>query len=459
VGASAFWRTKPISGLRLLGAKLVVLSLVLILLPILLTLPWWLMHDLGFDSIRSALALTAWLQLLLIAVALPFAVLTRTLTGYLGWSVGVTLGCFSVALLASRLRGAHQTLAQLNPCAAHTRDWFVGLVLTFGLCAVVLHQYRTRRAARSLALAAGSVMLAVALGTNWRWDWSALGKLFSKNERIVAALQLQADGATVRQSAPIPGRHSHPPEAVSIVAARIEGVPPGHLVRPRFLRQELEWVDEANTSLVTFSPRHAADFEAQVIALFDLAPSAWDASSADQTLAALNVLPSTQPLHSEARLDATLLHDVVEKRPDLALTVQLQLVRPELAGEIELRESATFRLNNSLLRILSIQAMRGEATTISWMEIVPPSSRAAGGNDFFLVDRSHRKIVAKARASSSEHFLIAGTRFELNSVTFQNETDYDGNPRLLVIAYEQLGTALRRISIPHGQIDFQLAPQ
>jgi hypothetical protein len=41
VGTTAFWMTRPISGGRLLRAKLLSIGLVFGLLPVLVTLPWW----------------------------------------------------------------------------------------------------------------------------------------------------------------------------------------------------------------------------------------------------------------------------------------------------------------------------------------------------------------------------------------------------------------------------------
>ena len=42
VGSSAFWVTRPVSGGRLLRAKLAAIGLVFILWPLVVTLPWWL---------------------------------------------------------------------------------------------------------------------------------------------------------------------------------------------------------------------------------------------------------------------------------------------------------------------------------------------------------------------------------------------------------------------------------
>ena len=83
VGANAFWMTRPISGLRLLTTKLLVLFGLLILLPVLIAFPWWHVCQMDVHSMALAAAQIALLQGLLVGFGLPLAVLTPNLGRYL----------------------------------------------------------------------------------------------------------------------------------------------------------------------------------------------------------------------------------------------------------------------------------------------------------------------------------------------------------------------------------------
>ena len=54
VGTTAFWITRPISGARLLTAKLLGLGIIFVVLPVLVTVPWWLGCHLSLGAMAGA---------------------------------------------------------------------------------------------------------------------------------------------------------------------------------------------------------------------------------------------------------------------------------------------------------------------------------------------------------------------------------------------------------------------
>lgn len=150
VGDRAFWMVRPISGARLLAAKSIVLALSLVALPLLLTLPWWLLC--GYDLAQIAQASGA--ILLFNAPALLAAgfvsVISEGLTQALArafLALTILLGSGALVVLFLQFEPLHATRS-----AAVSFYWALagGAVLI-----MVLHQYLTRRSVRSLWLAGG----------------------------------------------------------------------------------------------------------------------------------------------------------------------------------------------------------------------------------------------------------------------------------------------------------------
>ena len=72
VAGPAFWQTRPISGPRLLAGKALGLFLMLGLLPVLVSIPWWLACGFGGSEICRAAAETLAVQMGVVILALPW---------------------------------------------------------------------------------------------------------------------------------------------------------------------------------------------------------------------------------------------------------------------------------------------------------------------------------------------------------------------------------------------------
>ena len=169
VGVGAEWRTRPISGSRLLGAKLLGLALALGLVPVLVLLPWWLACGYGGSEIARAVGETWLWQAAVVVLALPLAALTDGYARFLLWTV---VAFFSETIF-SLVKAADLVGAKPSAELVATR-WWVALALAAATSlAVTGHQFGTRRRERSVALLVAGWLATVAVAWVWPWSWVA----------------------------------------------------------------------------------------------------------------------------------------------------------------------------------------------------------------------------------------------------------------------------------------------
>src|SRR5882757_4258729 len=96
VGTTAFWMTRPISGGRLLGAKLLSIGLVFWVMPVLVSLPWWQGCGYGLREIAWAAAETVALQAIFVLVGLLWAVVTDGYARFLMWTLLMVIAIPSI---------------------------------------------------------------------------------------------------------------------------------------------------------------------------------------------------------------------------------------------------------------------------------------------------------------------------------------------------------------------------
>jgi hypothetical protein len=173
IGTSIFWRTRPISAGRLLGAKVLGALLLFALLPVLLLLPWWLYCQFGWREILwTAVEVFGW-QLLMIAPAFLVASLTDDLGRVLLWTLLLVIGLMSwIILLQSSLASPLGRLfAREGVSIMFTRLWVCSLILVSGSLAIAAHQFLTRRFVRSVGLVVAGLGLIALTGQVWAWSW------------------------------------------------------------------------------------------------------------------------------------------------------------------------------------------------------------------------------------------------------------------------------------------------
>lgn len=139
-GTRAFWMTRPIAGRTLLLAKCIAAFVILLVIPSVVTLPWWLWCGFGVHEIGIGVKAFA-VDALAVAVPAAFvASLMDSLSRSLLW--GLMVGAIAVVLFVMTLLAAGHTAGDLPIVRVPFRT--VGVFATFA--AVTFAQYVWRRA-------------------------------------------------------------------------------------------------------------------------------------------------------------------------------------------------------------------------------------------------------------------------------------------------------------------------
>jgi len=246
VGTTAFWMTRPISGARLLRAKLICIGLVFIVAPVLVTLPWWLGCHYGISEIGWAVIETVAAQAIAVLLGLLWSVVTDGFARFLMWTL-VTL--FATPMLTAIIAYyASRHLGSFQPELVSTRFLLVLLLSIGGIFVVVVHQFLTRNIGRSIAIIAGTVGLIVLTGAFWPWSWNVESRFYSylirqaQGDWPVAA---EPPGLAFKlQSAEFSGRKDRPDRPASLIASyQVEGLTAMQGLMPVQSEYTLRWPD------------------------------------------------------------------------------------------------------------------------------------------------------------------------------------------------------------------------
>lgn len=258
VGTRAFWVTRPISGGRLLRAKLLTLLLVFGLLPLIVTLPWWLGCGFGLREIGWAVVETSTIHLVCVLLGILWAVVTDGFGRFLMWTL-VTLfavptltGTITYYLWRGRARWDSDLLVE---------RWAVGSVFAIvAILVVVAHQYLTRRTVRSIGLIAAATSVVIAIGVFWPWriklderlyerlmameanSWPASAEPPGLNFAIAAAqLDLKPDGKGGTQV------------SFARIKYRVDGLKDSQVLMPYWAEHTWRWADGSEQKGTTWS--------------------------------------------------------------------------------------------------------------------------------------------------------------------------------------------------------------
>lgn len=86
-GTSTAWVLKPVHALQLLTAKVMGVAIFFILTPVIVRLPWWLMHGYGLDSVARAAGQTFLLAMILAILSMWLASVTADASRFYRWSL------------------------------------------------------------------------------------------------------------------------------------------------------------------------------------------------------------------------------------------------------------------------------------------------------------------------------------------------------------------------------------
>ncbi|HEY0968213.1 MAG TPA: hypothetical protein VGD88_12550 [Opitutaceae bacterium] len=145
-GTSTAWVLKPVNPLQLLTAKVMGVAIFFIFTPVIVRLPWWLMHGYGLDSVARAASETILIAVILAIPSVWLASVTVDASRFYRWSL-VWFGTLVIFYLV-----------WVNRWMASPRDGVTNVpVPNLGLLIPVLlgstiNQFWSRRTRRSLLL-------------------------------------------------------------------------------------------------------------------------------------------------------------------------------------------------------------------------------------------------------------------------------------------------------------------
>lgn len=224
-GTTAAWRTRPISGGRLLAAKAVGATVLLAAPAVLLALPWWLFCGLTAPQIGLAAAAVLVAQGLLIGLAMTVAVLTDSPGRLFVWG-GVGVAALMLGT-GSLLPVVHDSSVSIG---ARLATQLAILAITGAV--VVTGQYLTRRWRRALIglgagglLSIGAAVFAPVDLTGWIGRWRQRAEWNAELAREVAFEFESARRAEKRFRPEQQGARRH-----MLLSYLVHGLPPGHVV-------------------------------------------------------------------------------------------------------------------------------------------------------------------------------------------------------------------------------------
>ena len=164
----AEWRVRPISGARLLGAKMLGIFFSLCVWPSVMTLPWWLEMGFGAAEIGRVVAVNTLGMVALTGVALAVAVLTENFARFIAWSLVLVMALGLAALLMAQGMPADGD-GPVNAALLMTRAKLVWGIVLAAAAVVVPLQFLGRRLWVARGIAAGAVGLVGLVVQFWPW--------------------------------------------------------------------------------------------------------------------------------------------------------------------------------------------------------------------------------------------------------------------------------------------------
>jgi hypothetical protein len=253
VGTTAFWMTRPISGGRLLCAKLLSIGLVFIVAPVLVTLPWWLGCNYGSGEIAWAAAETVAVHAIVVLAALLWAAVTDGLGRFLMWTLVTlfTLPTLTGIIAYYSTRGRPAIPSDL---VATRLALAVGLA-ALGALVVVVHQFLTRRTLRSAAIIGATVGASALFGAFWPWSWnleSRMNSLLIQRAQGKWPASAEPPGLTFALAPAVlesqrPGTRADRPYTLRM-QYRVEGLTTAQVLMPYWSEHTMRWADGTTES-------------------------------------------------------------------------------------------------------------------------------------------------------------------------------------------------------------------
>ncbi|MEO6006041.1 MAG: hypothetical protein ABIZ04_06115 [Opitutus sp.] len=170
VALDVFWLTRPISGVELLAAKALGWMMIGIV-PVAVSVPFWLTHDFGWAQIGAAAQQALRAHFLIAVVALPFAMMSVSGSKFVMSLIvaGGGILLFSLVLQLGTTPGEEGVPRAL----IQTRAWLACWIWIATALTVAANQFLRRRTRTSRALLAVAVVGVLFIVACWPWTLGA----------------------------------------------------------------------------------------------------------------------------------------------------------------------------------------------------------------------------------------------------------------------------------------------
>jgi hypothetical protein len=467
-GTRSFWTTRPISKGRLLGAKLLGLTGVICLMPVLAGLPWWLAFGFGPEGLMHAAQQTLQVSLIAVLFALPLAVLTEDADRFVRWALTIGIGLI-VLLVLLNARGGLGPVDSVSVGLWRTRMFLREWGLIAAVAGVVLHQFLTRRTGRSTAWTVASAGVILAAYLWWPYDLSSWWPPKEPPHRVAAeaeAIDIRwregkwqpAVGAILRGQAAdefvLVGDLRGVPAGCGVVVERVTlSTSDGRELPTTTMPARTAWLypDGRRENLTEYYDINARRFWLQKTIGGVLGLAATDGPAPALEIALRLTGGAKKPVSG----------------PAVRADVRFALVRCAVDAELPLRSGARAAGRDFAVNISACEMDRGDGRAlVSWVERRPAEGgrarRDAIGSyrwikpidNYCLIDRRHQMLLNTQGGLANESMLngVCLWQFEMvQSVAEGAQGDKgDGieNMRLVKVAYENVGTFNRTFNDP-----------
>ncbi len=352
VGTTAFWMTRPISGARLLCAKILGIGLIFFVLPVIVTLPWWLGCGFGPREIAWAALETIVVQAICVLLGLLWAVVTDGFARFLMWTLVLVLAVPS----ALSVIGLHISNLKVKPTQELflTRIWMAVAIAVLAIMTVVVHQFLTRRTWRSVGMICSALGLMVIVGAWWPWDMQLKAKWNAHIAAVAEAdmrAELSAEPAGLKFIVEAPHwtpRPNVPVERLNQVQTNfsVDGVPDNRMLSPQRARFTLHWADGTTDSGYGWIRNNQNPFS-------------W-AASQSHGLSRPPEMEGQKSFTSLISLPAATLPRAHTERPKLTVNAVFRLLKFDSAEKLPLQPGARILNEAQGERVAHVETMDGQ---------------------------------------------------------------------------------------------------
>lgn len=362
IGTRQFWLTRPIARGRLLLAKAIGVFLVLGLLPIAVSLPWWLWCGLGLPTMAQV---SGDLLIIMVLVTLPAALvatLTETFPRALLWSL-VLAAAIVTAIAAIPL----MVLTGTSPGRIATRVVLAVLVVGLEMAAVTVLVFLWRRRSwwlvGAVGVVAGSFVLALRSNAQW-WSSEPRERNVERAANITMRFEQSFAGVADERT---PEKRQHVTTTVIV-----GGIPSTKLLVPvgghqTWRSSELNvthsawpnWQSNLSRSFELLGLRHPPE---------NAEMAAWHASRFGRPLKAL--APDEGELGLGALLQRSVVARLMADPPSYEAHVFVTQLQPEIIVEVPQCAGARARGKDHTARIVQVLATPGHQRVSSRVTLV-----------------------------------------------------------------------------------------